>query len=718
MTNLWSFLLQTLTASSMAVLLLLLKVLFKDKLPPSWQFAVWGVLGLVILLPAGLFGRSVLSNWRYYLELLKLKAGDDALIRVRFPFPWISHLPRSLPDWLFVLYVLGVAAHLCWYLSAWLRLRAILRSGRRADRETRIRILDLAEEQDLRVRRIRAIPGLPGAFVCGWLRPVLVIPAEEAPEDTVVLHELLHMRSRDTFWTLVICLLRSLHWCNPLLVWCARRASADLESRCDQRVLERLEGEERREYGNVLLSMAKDRFARTPGATCFFNGARQLRPRIEAIARFKRYPVGMGLASVCVLILLTANLFVGFSGSTALPDFDDTPTRSYAKAVSVGCATADGAVDAYAKSILTGNLYYRTLCAPEEDQPSLQRLALEAPDPWEAWPEESVPTWDTGLDETLDLEYGYRFCAQRHPTKGTWAGLLVFRVESPEDETLNAVGEQAEDETWSDDYGVSIQDPWADNVPDTENKYNWAPIVNRMVYQPIEARREAGRWTVTATGPFAVAELPRGEAIYILDAALGELPGIPGELYRGEIEGLQAELRDWVCLSFCQTEESFGYFRFSEASLDSPLYSTPGYWWTNGVSHGPDRSGVLPPCPGGSFNSVAWCQTLTLTRTVADGPSLWDDDKIDWVNYGEPYEEGGITSGALDMLPELSLPRLEPGASILQTIEPKWYYGTQIQVGNMAELRSAYRLSIMTTKLDNSHSDSYYIELVREGGQP
>ena len=54
MTDFWSFLLQTLTASGVAVLLLCVKALFRDKLSPRWQFASWGILALVLLLPAGL----------------------------------------------------------------------------------------------------------------------------------------------------------------------------------------------------------------------------------------------------------------------------------------------------------------------------------------------------------------------------------------------------------------------------------------------------------------------------------------------------------------------------------------------------------------------------------------------------------------------------------------------------------------------------------------
>lgn len=60
MRDIWGFLLQTFTASGVAVLLLIVKRMFQDKLPPQWQFSIWGILGLVLLIPAGLSGRYVL----------------------------------------------------------------------------------------------------------------------------------------------------------------------------------------------------------------------------------------------------------------------------------------------------------------------------------------------------------------------------------------------------------------------------------------------------------------------------------------------------------------------------------------------------------------------------------------------------------------------------------------------------------------------------------
>ncbi len=77
MTDSWGFLLQTLTASEAALLLLLVKAMFRDKLSPRWQFGIWSILGLVLLIPAGLGGRYSLLNWPLWLEALKSQLTGD-----------------------------------------------------------------------------------------------------------------------------------------------------------------------------------------------------------------------------------------------------------------------------------------------------------------------------------------------------------------------------------------------------------------------------------------------------------------------------------------------------------------------------------------------------------------------------------------------------------------------------------------------------------------
>ena len=52
MGNIWEFLLQTLTVSLTAAVLLIVKYLLADKLSPRWQYGIWGLLALRALTPA------------------------------------------------------------------------------------------------------------------------------------------------------------------------------------------------------------------------------------------------------------------------------------------------------------------------------------------------------------------------------------------------------------------------------------------------------------------------------------------------------------------------------------------------------------------------------------------------------------------------------------------------------------------------------------------
>ena len=247
MTDLWGFLLQTLTVSGAAALLLAVKAVFRDKLSPRWQAAAWGVLGLVLLVPAGWGGRYVLINWPWLVETAKtLLTGTYTLTAVSAPIPLPpAAAPRTWADWLYLLYLAGVLALLGRYLVSYIRLRAALRRGQPAGEARTAQIAAAAERYGLTACPAVEVPGLSSAFICGLVHPVLALPAGETDEK-VLLHELLHLQYRDVLWGLVLCLARCVHWCNPLLWYCANQAGNDLEALCDQRVLERLEGEERR----------------------------------------------------------------------------------------------------------------------------------------------------------------------------------------------------------------------------------------------------------------------------------------------------------------------------------------------------------------------------------------------------------------------------------------------------------------------------------------
>lgn len=481
MFDFWAFLLQTLTLSGVALLILTLKAIFRDKLPPRWQFWIWGVLGVSMLIPAGFGGRYVLFNWPMVVDWLKILTGDYGTTRVLFPFPVLNAFPLSVFDWLFAIYALGVIGSVLRELLAYIRLRRAIRPGGRVSDAFTERIQRIADEHHLKTSRTMIAEGLPSAFVYGMIRPVLVLPGEDV-DDKVIVHELIHLKNRDTVWSVVICLLRSLHWCNPLLRFCARQSLNDLEARCDQMVLELLEGEDRRDYGRILLSMANDRYARTPGATCINNGGSAIRQRIEAIARFKRYPAGMKLVSVCAGIVLALTVFIG--SPAAAVDFDGNQLE-LASARTVYCSTPAGAFDCYAKSVLNRNAAGRIMCAPEAQQEMLAK---------------SFPYWDSGVPAWPDVNSGY-YIYNLSCRDEIYEGLLVIRLSGNLDGALE------------------------------ENTLY-------LAYQPLRVERENGRWVTYAEGDFQTVSTP--ETLAIIN---WECWALPCYRYVGETEDFRIEIQ-------------------------------------------------------------------------------------------------------------------------------------------------------------------------------
>ena len=505
MFDLWCFLLQTLTATGVAALLLLIRWLFRDKLPPKWHFAVWGVLGIMILIPAGWNGRYTLVNWMFPIELLKGLAGDYSFTEVQFPVPVIREIPDTLTEWLFVIYAVGVVVYLAKYFISYMRLRSALSKGHDAPSAIMEQVEVVARQLYVRPCRVIEVDGLPSAFVSGIFNPVLAVPADKAIDDKVIMHELFHLKSHDTVWSVVICVLRSLHWCNPLIAYCAGCASNDMEARCDQYVLEQLEGEERREYGLTLLAMVNEQFAKTPGTTCVNNGGKRIRERIETIARFKKYPVGMRLVSVCVIAVMMISLIAGTTATKVIKPFSSFNPVSYASARSVSCTTFAGAFDTYAKAVMTNNIYYRAMCAPEEEQAELGSPGDDA--------------WSDEIATLPIMESDYYVYNMQQPDKDVYEALLVFKLalydkSADEYERIYSKGK--------DEYVL-----WQPNEYDYEMEDDDGAML--IAAQMVRVEKENGRWVTQPLEDFHVLKVLNKDLTW-------DCQRLPGVMYKGKID--------------------------------------------------------------------------------------------------------------------------------------------------------------------------------------
>ena len=99
----------------------------------------------------------------------------------------------------------------------------------------------------------------PGVF--GLFRPVLLLPegllSNLAPEqlDTILAHELCHVRSRDNLTAALHIIVSTLFWFHPAVWWIGRRLIEERERACDEAVLG--EGSRPETYAQGILNICK-----------------------------------------------------------------------------------------------------------------------------------------------------------------------------------------------------------------------------------------------------------------------------------------------------------------------------------------------------------------------------------------------------------------------------------------------------------------------------
>lgn len=379
MGNIWDVFLFTLCVSFTGLVLLLFKYLFRDKLSARWHYFVWGVLFLRAVLPPDwrlfYFDGAMNAVWVEFIRKARMLAerGMNPLpIEVSVLFhTGFEHWPWT--DKLFALYLFGVLAVILYHAAIYIFLRLQISRGRKASPALRQKAANAAAECGVKkYGEIRVCRGFKTPFVCGFLRPVLVVPEEmeETIDRKVLLHEMLHMKHYDVLVNFLLHFLTALNWFNPLVYLLCSVIRNDSEALCDQRVLERLEGAERKKYGYLLLNMADSRRSSRIGTTSMANGAKNIKIRLRRIADFGRVPKGASFAAACITILLCLSA-ISYGAEPKFFDTDGVETEKDLAAMLDNArffhvSSPEMAVNIYREALEERDMVKMALVVPED----------------------------------------------------------------------------------------------------------------------------------------------------------------------------------------------------------------------------------------------------------------------------------------------------------------------------------------------------------------
>ena len=171
-----------------------------------------------------------------------------------------------------------------------------------------------------------ANPLISSPLLIGFFHPCIVLPSVDISEKDfqyIVLHELTHYKRRDMFYKWLVQITVCLHWFNPFVHLMSREITKACEFSCDEAVLIKMGYGNAQEYGNTLLDAmaAVGRYKENLGAVTLSENKQLLKERLGAIMKFKEQSrtVKMLTFALTLCVLLGA-AFVGVFPVAAATD--------------------------------------------------------------------------------------------------------------------------------------------------------------------------------------------------------------------------------------------------------------------------------------------------------------------------------------------------------------------------------------------------------------
>ncbi|MBT2201705.1 M56 family metallopeptidase [Bacillus thuringiensis] len=326
----------TIMASILVGLILCIKVLFRNKLTPRWQYMLWIILIIRLVLPwspdssysiysvltyknddAFLSSRNPVATFLSKEHMQELKGIDDTKILTKEDTSTTSSTQTdqtnktqtyinkeqddgTVPYYTICMYI-WLTGVILLSVATFVMNRRLLLYIKKQPVITDEKIVQIFEEckQSMSVRQ--EIPLLVSGKVSsptvfGFIRPKLLLSTvhmellEQQQLRYIFHHELAHIKRRDVGVNWLMHGLLILNWFNPILWYAYSCMREDQELACDALALTCIDSEEQIAYGHTIISLLEhySGYYQVPGVANFSKNNRMLKRRILMIKKFQK----------------------------------------------------------------------------------------------------------------------------------------------------------------------------------------------------------------------------------------------------------------------------------------------------------------------------------------------------------------------------------------------------------------------------------------------
>lgn len=312
----------------LVLFLILVFALIKTKISAKAKYLIWFLTLMSFLLPfrpqfgSGLIrmnaGQSI-SSVTTSVQTEASQQVSQVSGKLAEPNLWEPFLSLPWFEIILVIWLLGFVFNISRYLISYFRFKKMLKRWGSPidDLKMLAHLKEIQEEMGIK-RKIRLLHYSlsQSPMLVGFRDVLIVLPEVDYTEEELQLifkHELTHYQHHDVFVNLLIILVKSLHWFNPIVALACRETQEVGEIYCDYDVLNKQDNHYRIFYGETILTMI-DRSKKTPIAltTCFYSEKFNLKRRIVSImdSRLpKKYLSSGFIVTVSLLLILTSSVF-------------------------------------------------------------------------------------------------------------------------------------------------------------------------------------------------------------------------------------------------------------------------------------------------------------------------------------------------------------------------------------------------------------------------
>lgn len=277
------FLLCNLLVSALLGVLLLVRRLNTRHLSIPARYRLWQLFTAALFLPFFPWKRLSVQEFLFRIQELlaggktsaALPAASGSAAQASASGTAIRDLSTAAADsgWqlstvLWVIWIIGMAAAAFYFICTLVHIHRIRKEAflvtAAAEPELHRQFVSCVKELSIRQKvALYTSCGIQNPVSCGWLRPYIIIPQDldivssEEELRFIFLHELQHCKHRDALLNLLICVLETLYWFNPLIWYGFRQFRKDREMACDHAVIGRIGVRDRMRYGLTILRFAQ-----------------------------------------------------------------------------------------------------------------------------------------------------------------------------------------------------------------------------------------------------------------------------------------------------------------------------------------------------------------------------------------------------------------------------------------------------------------------------